>query len=144
MIEKKTVVLYYDEIEYKGFSRLFEIWKAKGIIIACHKWYGNILFLLIDRWLNIDYRLVSGGCRIHRLHLCRGVRSHKRVSWNDLKQSDGEAPIILELWGIQSTPSLPSFTYPLWPGVVAPNRVLTNNMLNWIVWNRTVWSFDRE
>ena len=25
--------------------------------------------------------LVSWGCRIHRLHLCRGVRYHQRVSW---------------------------------------------------------------
>ena len=32
---------------------------------------------------------------------------------------------MLELWGMQSTPSLPSFPGPLWPGVVAPDRVLS-------------------
>ena len=29
---------------------------------------------------------------------------------------------MLELWGMQSTPSLPG---PLWPGVVAPDKVLS-------------------
>ena len=40
----------------------------------------------------------------------------------DTKQSDGEVPVILELWGMQSTPSLPSLPGPLWPGVVSPDR----------------------
>ena len=31
---------------------------------------------------------------------------------------------MLELWGMQSTPSLPLLTHPLWPRVVAPDRVL--------------------
>ena len=38
-----------------------------------------------------------------------------------LKQSDGEVSVMLELWGMQSTPSLPSLPGPLWPGVVAPD-----------------------
>ena len=42
----------------------------------------------------------------------------------DIKPSDGEAPV-LELWGIWSTPSLPLFPYSLWPGVVAPDRILS-------------------
>ena len=29
-----------------------------------------------------------------------------------------------EIWGMRSTPSLPSLPGPLWPGVVAPDRVL--------------------
>ena len=36
----------------------------------------------------------------------------------DTKQSDGEAPVMLDLWGMQSTPSLPSL---LWTRVVAPD-----------------------
>ena len=32
---------------------------------------------------------------------------------------------MLELWGMRSTPSLPSLPDPLWPGVVAPDRVLS-------------------
>ena len=41
------------------------------------------------------------------------------------KLSDGEAPVMLEFWGIQSTPSLPLLLGPLWPGVVALDRVLS-------------------
>ena len=32
---------------------------------------------------------------------------------------------MLELWGMWSTPSLPSLPGPLWPGVVAPDGVLS-------------------
>ena len=38
------------------------------------------------------------------------------------KQSDGEVPVMLGPWGIQSTPSLPLPPGPLWAGVVAPDR----------------------
>ena len=31
---------------------------------------------------------------------------------------------MLELWGMWSTPSLPSLSGLFWPGVVAPDRVL--------------------
>ena len=43
----------------------------------------------------------------------------------DIKQSDGEAPVMLLLWGMRSTPSLPSFPGLLWPGVVVSDRVLS-------------------
>ena len=43
----------------------------------------------------------------------------------DIKQPDGEASVMLELWGIWSNPLLPSLPDPLWPGVVAPDRVLS-------------------
>ena len=42
-----------------------------------------------------------------------------------IKQSDGKAPVILELWEMQSIPSLPSLPGPLWSGVVAPDKVLS-------------------
>ena len=55
------------------------------------------------------------------------------------KQSDGEVPIMPELWEMQSAPSLPSLPDPLWPGVLALDRVLAMSqielksllMLNW-------------
>ena len=57
------------------------------------------------------------------------------------KQFHGEAPVMLELWGMWSTPSL-----SLLPG---PQNCLTFKLsankwfvLNWIVRNRTVWSFN--
>ena len=43
----------------------------------------------------------------------------------DTKQFDGEVLVMLELWGMQSTPSLPLPPGPLWPGVVAPDKVLS-------------------
>ena len=69
---------------------------------------------------------VGWGFRIRRLHLCRGVRppTHEYPGY-DTKQLDGEVPVILGLWGMQSTPSLPLLPGPLWPGVVAPDRALS-------------------
>ena len=52
------------------------------------------------------------------------VRLPYRVSRYDTKQSDGEAPVMLYLWGMRSTPSFPLLPGPFWPGMVAPNRVL--------------------
>ena len=70
---------------------------------------------------------VSRGFRIHWLHLCKEVRHpiHNECLGYDTKQYDGEAPVKLELWGMWSTPSLPSLSGPLWPGVVTPDRVLS-------------------
>ena len=31
---------------------------------------------------------------------------------------------MLKLWGMRSTPSMPSLLGPLWPGVETPDRVL--------------------
>ena len=39
-----------------------------------------------------------------------------------MKQSDGEVPVMLDLWGMQTTLSLPSLPGPLWPRVVAPEK----------------------
>ena len=51
----------------------------------------------------------------------------------DTKQSDGEVPIMLELWGMRSTPSLPSLQGPFWPAVVAPDRVLSMGQIELII-----------
>ena len=72
------------------------------------------------------YCLVGWGCRIHWLHLCRGVNPppHECPGY-DTKQSDGEVPAILEPWLMRSTTSLPLLPGPLWPGVVAPDWALS-------------------
>ena len=49
----------------------------------------------------------------------------------DTKQSDGEAPVMLELWEMQSTSSLPLLPGSLWPRVVVPDKALIYG------WNRT-------
>ena len=51
---------------------------------------------------------VGWGCRIHRLHLFRGVRPTNECPSYDIKLLDGDAIGILELWGIWSASSLPS------------------------------------
>ena len=84
------------------------------------------------------------GCRIHRLYLCRGVR----LPGYDIKQFDGEAPVMLELWGMMSIPSLPSLPGPLLPGDIPPEKGPISGLnrtqlyLNWIVWNGTVWHWN--
>ena len=68
----------------------------------------------------------------------------------DTKQSNGVAPLRLELRGMRSNHSLTSFLGPLWPGVVAPDRVLSISqieincvlMLNWIAWNKPIFRFN--
>ena len=83
-------------------------------------------FCLGYKNLNNQACPVRWGCRIHWLHLCRGVRLPPyECPGYDTKQSDGEVPAILELWGMQSTPLLPSLPGPPWPGMVAPNRALS-------------------
>ena len=94
-----------------------------------------------------DLCSVGWGSRIYWLYLCRGVRPPPNdFPGYDTKQSDGEVPVMLELWRMWSTPSLPLLPGPLWSRVVAPDRVLSMGqielncvlMLNWITWNRTV------
>ena len=86
-----------------------------------------------QHWTRTGYSKYIGpigwGCRIHWLHLCTGVRPSQRVSWYDTKQSDGEVPVILVLWGMRSTPLLLSLPDPHWPGVVTPDRALS---MGWI------------
>ena len=75
---------------------------------------SRIHIWLCNTWSHLSHP-VSWGNRIHRLH---------HPQWYDTKQSHGEARV-LELWGMWSTTSLPLLLGPPWPGVVAPNRVLT-------------------
>ena len=100
------------------------------------------------------YCLVSWGCRIHPLPFSRG-QEHSLTSVQDMTLNNPMVgvPVMLELWGMRRTPSLPSFLGPLWPGgVVAPGWVLSIYqielncvlMLNWIVWNRTAFDIETE
>ena len=57
--------------------------------------------------------------------LQRGKTPPNECPGYDTELSDGEVPAVLELWGMRSTPSLPSLPGPLWPGVVAPDRALS-------------------
>ena len=89
--------------------------------------------------------------------LQRGNPTHNEFLGYDIKPSDDEAPVMLEFGVMWSTPTLLSIPTPLRPRVVAPNKVLSMvkhdcwtfklcaskwHILNLIVWNRTLWSFN--
>ena len=76
------------------------------------------------------YCPIGRGCRIQWQLFCRGVRSHPyECPGHDTKLSDGEASVMLELWGMQNTPSLSSLPGSLRPRVVAPDRVLSMDQI---------------
>ena len=112
----------------------------------CISIYLNGYFISISKWPSrlgaVEYtNCISAGW---------GQTHPNECPEYDTTQSDGVVPLILELWGIRSTPSLPSLTDPLWPWAVAPDRILSMNqielncilMLNWIVWNRAIFTFN--
>ena len=68
---------------------------------------------------------VGYGCRIHRLLLCRGVRPPNDCAGYDTKQSDGEVPVMLDLWEMRSIPLQPSLPGPIWSSVVATDKALS-------------------
>ena len=54
-----------------------------------------------------------------------GARTPNESPGYDITLSNDEVLVTLELWGMRSTPSLPSLPGPHWLGVVAPDRVLS-------------------
>ena len=56
--------------------------------------------------------------------LLRGKILHNECPRYDTKQCNEEVPVILEVWGMQSTPSKSSLAGPLWTEKVAPDRVV--------------------
>ena len=115
------------------FFSWFALLKLGCVLYTCASYIpSNTIYIniYIRVSLTLLFLSVDWGCRIHRLHLCRGVRppSHECPGY-DTKQSDGKVPVVLELWGMRSTPSLPLLPDPLWPGVVAPDRVLSMDQI---------------
>ena len=116
------LTLIYEQIQYQKLIpvrllRDSKLWTNCCLIILCLLLSSNITIFCPVDW----------GCRIHWLHLCRLVRSPPLPNvcpGYDTKQSDGEVSVMLELWGMQSTPSLPLHSGPLWPGMVAPDSAL--------------------
>ena len=110
----------------------------KSTFLSCNVrniWFEIILteckitmYRIVDvRKLNILIYLgsVSWGCRIRRLHLCRGWKPAlvpKDCPVYDIKLFDGAFPA-LELWGIWSTSSLQLLQSSLYPRVWAPDRI---------------------
>ena len=70
----------------------------------------------------MSFSPVDWGCKIYRLHLGRMVRSPS--TRYDIKQSNGEAPVMLDIWRMPSTLSLPLLPGSLGFRLVPPDRVL--------------------
>ena len=130
-----------------GFVQLFLL----ILIICLHKviWYQ----VFRSNTYHFQICLVGCGGRIYWLRLCKGGKTpspENECPEFDTKQSDGKVPVILKLWGMRSTPSLPSLPGPLLLGVVAPDRLLSTGlielnsvlMLNWMVRNRIALTFN--
>ena len=59
-------------------------------------------------------QLGDESCRIHQLHIYRGINSLlNEYPRHDSKRFDGKAAVMLEFWGMWSTPSLPLLPGPL-------------------------------
>ena len=109
------------------------------VALLCYKtvplhWF---LFWFILTWSYITSR--KGLQKTPFASLQKGMISlPNEYSGYDTKQSHGEALVMLKLWGMPSTPSLPSLQ-----GVVTPEWFLFMGQvdlkfvitLNWIVWN---------
>ena len=87
---------------------------------------GPISITLCRKHLNSYSAQLAGTVEYTDCVSCREVRPlPNKYSGYDTKQSDNKATVMLELWGMRSTPLLPSFPGSLWPGVIAPDRVLS-------------------
>ena len=74
---------------------------------------------------NLIFAQSAGAVKYANCFSAEGQDSPNECPVYDTEQSDGEVPVLLELWGIGSPSSLPSLPGPLWPGVVATDRVLS-------------------
>ena len=105
---------------FESFSNKFYSFSKKATVIP----------FLLSQFISINLSIylcgrVGSSFRIHRLHLCRKVRPSNECPEYDTKQSDGEASAMLKFWNMKDTSSLLSLPASLWPGVVAPDRVLS-------------------
>ena len=76
-----------------------------------------------------EFELQLGLQKTSTASLQRDKTSPNECPGYDIKPSDGEASVILEFWGMQTTSSLTSLPGPLCPGVVAPDRFLSTGQI---------------
>ena len=84
------------------------------------KKYIFIIFLICDQIRN--FVLIILYIAQSAASLKRGKTPANECPGNDTEQSDWEVPEILELWGMQSIPSLPALSGPLSSWMVTPDK----------------------
>ena len=104
-----------------------------------------------DDWYTFKQRmaLLARDAEFTDCFSAEGKDSSNECPVYDTKQSDVEASVMQELWGMRSIPLLLSLPDPPRPWVVELDRVLSMGqielycvlMLNWIAWNRTVYMY---
>ena len=58
----------------------------------------------------------------------------------DTRQSDGEVSVMLDVWGMRSTPSLKSLPAPLWPEVEVPNRIFSMGQIELLIFKLSTYA----
>ena len=76
----------------------------------------NLISIIWPNWLGLKNTSSAS--------LQRGKTPPNQCPEYDLKQSDGDTVVMVELWGIRSSPILSSLPDPLWQRGVASDRVL--------------------
>ena len=110
-----------------------EVHLATNLMAEMHFWSKIKLTKKIISFM-ITRNPVGLNCRIHQLHLCRGIRTSLPLNDLDIntKWSDGEAPL-LELWGMWSIFSLPlgitTKAQSAWAVSLWRSKTLTNECL---------------
>ena len=110
----------------------------------------NLKWFMIEIAISLKYLAKSAGAAEYTNCIsAEGKDSSNECPQYNTKQSDGQDPVMLELWRVRSTPLLPSLPGQLWPVLIAPDRVLSMGqheincalMIKWIVWNKTILTF---
>ena len=107
-----------------------------------------ITFIALGIW-TIVFMLTTWTASLQKSKIPPPTPNTKECPVYNTKLSDGGFPIMLEFWGMWSTPSLLLLPGPHWPGVVVPHRILSMGqielnrvlMVNWTALYRTVLTF---
>ena len=139
LFEKILETMYKNCEAYFLSSREWRIMFLLPLILGLrHLWLIEPI-----RWLIYSFAQSAMVVEYTDCTTAEGLDPMNKFPWYNSKQSDGEARVMLEHWGIRRTHLLPSLLGLLMPGVVVTDRVQTIGqielncviMLNWIVWN---------
>ena len=86
---------------------------------------GRLVEIIWSICISKSHFPVGWSSKIHRLPLCRGIYHLNDSPGYETKESYAEVPVMLDLLGMRSIPLLPLLPGPHWPGIVAPDWVLS-------------------
>ena len=115
----QIICMWIYDMKYSYLIQIICMWiydiKYSYLIQIICMWIYDIKYSYL---IQIICYQVGWDCRIHWLLFCRGVRTPtNECPGYDTKQSEGKAPVMLELWEMWSILSLPLLPGQLCPGV---------------------------